>query len=176
MGNMQYEVELDGSVATGQPNGGFLASFTKLSSKQQHTLVLRSKPQASGDWLALQSAIITAGTGLTGCVNRPFTSSLQHPEQLSRASFASMTKKEDDASWSYGRSYTETTNPVTNTSMRQSSAVGDWAALTFSGHSVMVYGPRYTDLGRYSVTLDGKTQIFNGTSGVVSCSSFRRPK
>lgn len=66
MGNMQYDVELDGQVTAGQANAGLLASFTNLSGKQQHTLLLRSKPQASGDWLALQSAVITAGTGLTG--------------------------------------------------------------------------------------------------------------
>ena len=66
MGSMQYQVELDGQVLNGQANGPVLASFTNLSRKQEHTLLLRSKPQASGDWLALQSAIITVGTGLTG--------------------------------------------------------------------------------------------------------------
>lgn len=66
MGSMQYQVELDGQVVTGQGNGPVLASFTNLSGKQEHTLLLRSKPQTSGDWLALQSAIITVGTGLTG--------------------------------------------------------------------------------------------------------------
>lgn len=66
MGNMQYQVELDGQVFAGRPNGPVLASFTNLSGQREHTLLLRSKPQASGDWLALQSAIITVGTGLTG--------------------------------------------------------------------------------------------------------------
>ena len=63
---MQYEVQLDGQVTPGQPNGGVLASFTGLSGEREHTLLLRSKPQASGDFLALQSVIITVGTGLTG--------------------------------------------------------------------------------------------------------------
>jgi len=66
MGNMQYQVELDGQAFAGQPNGPFLATFTNLPGNREHTLVLRSRPQASGDWLALQSAIITVGTGLTG--------------------------------------------------------------------------------------------------------------
>jgi len=66
MGNMRYEVELDGQVTLGQPNEGLLASFTGLSGEREHTLFLRSRPQASGDFLALQSAIITVGTGLTG--------------------------------------------------------------------------------------------------------------
>lgn len=63
---MQYEVELDGQVTAGQPNAGLLASFTGLSGGREHTLLLRARPQASGDFLALQSATITVGTGLTG--------------------------------------------------------------------------------------------------------------
>jgi len=63
---MQYQVELDGQVSAGRLNGGVLASFTNLSRDREHTLLLRSMPQASGDWLALQSAVITVGTGLTG--------------------------------------------------------------------------------------------------------------
>jgi hypothetical protein len=167
MGSMQYEVELDGQVTAGQPNAGLLATFTNLSNKQEHKLVLRSKPQASGDWLGLHSAIVTVGTGLTGCVNRLFASSLPHTERLYRASSASMVKQEGDPAWSYGPGFTTAVNPVTSASMRQSSTAGDWAALTFSGQSVIVHGPKNTDHGEYLVTLDGKTQIFNGTSAAV---------
>jgi hypothetical protein len=39
--------------------------------------------------------------------------------------------------WSYASGYTQATNPVTNANMRQSLTAGDWAALTFSGHSVI---------------------------------------
>ncbi len=78
-----------------------------------------------------------------------------------------MTKSQDDPAWSYAPGYTLATNPVTNANTRQSLAAGDWAALTFSGHSVLVHGTRNTDHGQYSVTLDGRTQTFNSTSGVV---------
>jgi hypothetical protein len=83
-----------------------------------------------------------------------------------------MTKRQDDPAWSYAPGYTLATNPVTNANTRRSLTAGDWAALTISGHSVVVHGTRDTDHGQYSVTVDGRTQTFNGTSGVVRRNIF----
>ena len=87
-----------------------------------------------------------------------------------------MSKQEDDPAWSYGPGFTRATNPATNATMRQSSTAGDWAALTFSGYSVLIRGPRNIDHGQYSVTLDGQAQTFNGTSAVVWRDLLLRPR
>lgn len=87
-----------------------------------------------------------------------------------------MTKSQDDPAWSYAPGYTLATNPVTNANTRRSVAAGDWAALTFSGYSVKVHGTRNIDHGDYSVTVDGHTQTFNGTSGVVRRYILCRPR
>jgi hypothetical protein len=66
-GGMLYDVDIDGSVSSGNPSGSVLASVPSLE-PGSHTIMLIAKPstQDSSSLLVFESATVTVGTGLTG--------------------------------------------------------------------------------------------------------------
>lgn len=64
---MVYDVEMDGSVSSGNSTGPILANVSNLT-LASHVLVLSLKSSVHGGALFFDKAVVTVGTGLTGYV------------------------------------------------------------------------------------------------------------
>jgi hypothetical protein len=66
-GAIQFDVNVDGAVTRGAPAGQMLASVSGLQ-QSDHSVSLTVTQVGSGSQLLFESAIVTVGTGFTGCV------------------------------------------------------------------------------------------------------------
>jgi hypothetical protein len=65
-GALQFDVNVDGAVIRGAPAGQMLASVSGLR-QSDHSVSLTVTQVGSGSQLLFESAIVTVGTGFTGC-------------------------------------------------------------------------------------------------------------